>query len=157
MNSEESKSLIDSSKLRPAQPSGRLACPATSRQLLAQIGSELPPILVFGGLRPCASLCLSPKVGVVASLPPPPPVQYHAIRQYPSNHHQCYGCSNQQPAKARGRAGKVRATRISRLLASERGRLFADALKDSVGELRKDEEARISRSVHIVHSRGSGH
>ena len=33
---------------------------------------------------------------------------------------------------------------ISRLLASEYGRLVADALKDSVAELRKDEEARVA-------------
>jgi len=46
-------------------------------------------------------------------------------------------------------------TLISRLLASECGRLVADALKDSVAELRNDEEARISRYVHARLS-GSG-
>jgi len=48
-------------------------------------------------------------------------------------------------------------TRMSRLLPSEYGRLFAGALKDTVTELRKDEEARISRSVHVELSRSNVH
>jgi len=46
-------------------------------------------------------------------------------------------------------------TLIGHLLASECDRLVADALKDSVAELRNDEEVRISRYVHTRLS-GSG-
>ena len=37
---------------------------------------------------------------------------------------------------------------IGHLSASEYGRLVADALKDSLVELRKDDETRMSRYVH---------
>ena len=46
---------------------------------------------------------------------------------------------------------------ISHSLTSGCGGLFADALKETVGELRKGEEARISQSVHIELPRGSEH
>lgn len=55
-------------------------------------------------------------------------------------------------SKARGRrssVGKVRSICIDHLLASEFNRLIVDALKDSIKELRKDDEARISRYVYI--------
>jgi hypothetical protein len=38
---------------------------------------------------------------------------------------------------------------IGRQFASKCDRLVADALKDSVAELRKDEEARVSGRVHV--------
>ena len=38
---------------------------------------------------------------------------------------------------------------INHLLASEYSRLIADALKDSLAELRKDDETRMSQYVHI--------
>ena len=43
---------------------------------------------------------------------------------------------------------RFRPTYIGRLPASEHSRLIADALKDSLTELRKDDEARMSQYVH---------
>jgi len=46
---------------------------------------------------------------------------------------------------------------ISRIVASHCGRLFSDVLKDSIAELRKDEETRISQYVHPQLFRCGGH
>ena len=42
---------------------------------------------------------------------------------------------------------------VASVLASKFDRLVADALKDSVAELRKDEETRVSQYVHTKHPR----
>jgi hypothetical protein len=76
------------------------------------------------------------------------------------NAHQCHGCDHQWTHKTRGRrsaVGEVRAMCIGCLLASDCGRLVADALKESVGELRKDEEKSVSQYAHTVLSRGARH
>jgi len=73
----------------------------------------------------------------------------------PSNHHlnvhQFHRCDYQRTSRTRGRhsvGGKVRTACVSRLFASECCRLVAGVLKDSIAELRKDEEKRISLYVH---------
>jgi len=45
---------------------------------------------------------------------------------------------------------------IGRILASQCGRLFSDTFKDSIRELRGDEEARISQCVHSQLLRSGG-
>jgi hypothetical protein len=74
------------------------------------------------------------------------------------NVYQCHGCDRQRKCETRGcnAAGKVRAVHISRWLMSECDRLVADALKDSVTELRKDEGTRVSQCVHAGLSRCRG-
>jgi len=64
------------------------------------------------------------------------------------------GTTYNQP---RGEDGVALSAPISHSLTSGCGGLFADALKETVGELRKGEEARISQSVHIELPRGSEH
>ena len=46
---------------------------------------------------------------------------------------------------------------IIRLLASEYCRLVADALKEGIAELRKDEENRVSQYAHSGVFMGGGH
>jgi len=72
------------------------------------------------------------------------------------NAHQCH----RWPTKARRRhsiVGKVRTARISCILASQCGRLFSDTIKDTIAELRKDEEARIHQCVHPQLFLSGGH
>ena len=75
------------------------------------------------------------------------PSWFHSYRY--NDDHQYYRCNSQRTSKQRGRCGvvgKVRSIFIGRLPVSECGRLVA--LDESVTELRKDNDTRISQYVH---------